>query len=227
MSKEVTYDNSYEKFIKITSTGNIDFEISLSLTKEEAEIFQVFPDNIETVSDCEKFFKEENQEKQAATFGTNQFKRNNIYDYIRLSSNNATINSLLVINRSFKRKAFIEFISMSEIKFKPENIYLNDVIKNITEQNFLFLVENNFLPHLESKIKFVIKIDNRVEKVFGNVCENSNSQNESVLKKENINNDNNNDNDKENIFLFKEEGNEERNVSQSVQKEIVQLKIIA
>jgi len=173
MSKEVTYDQKEEKFIKISSTGYIDFKITLSLTAQEAEIFGVFPEKIEKISDCKEFLKPFSNETQQMTFKTEQFKKSNIYDFIRLSSNNSTINSLIVINRAFKKKAFIEFITLSELRFKPEDAFLREFVKNISEQNFLFLVENNFLPNLDSKIKFLIKIDNKEVRSFENICESS------------------------------------------------------
>lgn len=180
MSKEVTPDNHTEKFIKITSTGNIDLEITLSLTSEEAEAFGIFPEKIETIADCEEFLKQTNLDNQQMTFKTEQFKKANIYDFIRLGTNNSTINSLLVINRAFKKKAFIEFITMSELKFKENESFLHEFVKSITEQNFLFLVENNFLHNLDSKIKFVIKIDNRVVKEFANICLSANQAPENI-----------------------------------------------
>lgn len=171
MSKEVTCENKEEKFIKISSTGYIDFEITLSLTEQEAEVLNVFPEKIENLSDCQEFLKSFGPDTQQMTFKSEQFKKSSIYDFIRLSSNNSTINSLLVINRAFKKKAFIEFITLSELRFKPENAFLREFVKNISEQNFVFLVENNFLQNLNSKIKFVIKIDNKVAKSFENICE--------------------------------------------------------
>jgi len=185
MSKEVTYEPKDDKFIKISSTGNIDLEITLSLTEKEAENFRVFPDKIDSIADCEEFLKPLNQEMQQMTFKTDQFKKSNIYDYIKLTSNNSTISSLLVINRAFKKKAFIEFITLSELKFKPENSFLKEFVRNISEQNFLFLVENNFLPNMDSKIKFVIKIENKIVKIFENICLCNEQPEASILKPEN------------------------------------------
>jgi hypothetical protein len=205
MSKEVTYDHKEEKFIKISSTGYIDFDITLSLTSQEAKIFCVFPEKIETPSDCKEFLKPFTQEIQQMTFKTDQFKKANIYDYLRLSSNNATINSLLVVNRAFKKKAFVELITLSELRFKPENAFLREFVKIISEQNFLFLVENNFLPNLDSKIKFDIKIDNKIVKSFENICEPSGHQQQidsSMMKKANSNS-------LENSLLFNLEKREE------------------
>ena len=168
MSKELTNENPKDKFIKLTSTGIVDLELTVVLTEQEAEMFNIIPENLQTITDCLVFLTQIPLENQ--TNKTDQFKKPNITDYIRINSPNATLNSLLVINRAFKKKAFIEFIALSEIKFKESDLFLKEVIKNITEQNFLFIVENNFLKNLNTKIKFTIKINNKIVKFFDNIC---------------------------------------------------------
>ncbi len=168
--------SSEKKFIKLTSTGNLNLELTLLLTNQEAELFKVFPDMILSISDCENFLKPQIQTKFEMSFKSEQFKKKDIYDFIRLSSENLTINSLLCMSRASSKKAFIEFITLSKMRFKPKNTFLNDFVKTICENNFLFLIENNLLPQLNSKVKFTIKIDNRVVKVFENICDETSSE---------------------------------------------------
>lgn len=182
MSSNKTFNSSsYElnnssqnnkNFIKITSTGILDLELTLLLSTKEAELLNFFPEKIKTISDFETFLQPQNKQMPNMTLKSEQFQNaKNIFNFFRLSSENLTINSLLVLNRASNKKAFIEFIALSEMRFRPENDFLRDVIKTVCENNFLFLVENNFLNGLNSKVKFVVKIENKVVKVFENICE--------------------------------------------------------
>lgn len=180
-----------DKFIKITSTGIVDFDIIVSLTELEADQMMLYPEKIESISDLKKFFMPINIDTEQMTFQTELQRKGNIYDFIKLTSNNKTINSLLFVNRAFKKKAFIEYVTMTELKFREGEEFLKEVVKNITEQNFLFLVENEFLNNLNSKISLVIKIENKVVKKFDNICQVS--ENPSDKEKNSNNEENNND----------------------------------
>lgn len=172
MAKQMSYENMSNKFIKLVSTGVVDFHFTLSLTEQEAEMFNVITNKLDKISDCASFLTNE-ENNLFLTSTPKENKKLNIFDNIRFSSNNPTINSLLFINRAFKKKVFIEYITMNEIFFASENSFMKDVIKYVTEQNFLFLVENRFLPKLDSKITFEIKISNKTIKIFENICDNN------------------------------------------------------
>ena len=180
----------FDKFVKLSSTGKMDLKISIILTHQEAEKFNIYPEKIETISDCFDFLSKNYNESLKGS-NSEQYKKLNIYDHIRLTSNNSTLNTLLFINKSFKKKVFIEFITMTEIKFREIDFFLKEFLKNVTEQNFLFIVENNFLSKLETKIKLEIKIDNNVEKSFENICVNNSDliddQNKEMENKNNKN----------------------------------------
>ncbi len=169
-------NESNSKFIKLVSTGLIDLHLTLILSEHEAEHFKVFPAKIDKMADCASFLSAQGV-NLFMTSSQIESKKLNIFDNIRLSSNNPTINTLLVLNRAFKKKIFVEYVTLNEIRFCPEESFMKDVLKFITEQNFLFLVENKFLQNSLSQIKFEIKINNKTVKVFENICDNSNSNN--------------------------------------------------
>jgi hypothetical protein len=241
-NNEKDNDNN-DNFIKMTSTGIVDFEIIISLTEIEANQFQIHPEKIETIKDLKKLFfpndlQVEENDLHSDSHSLSQCQKKtttaNIYDYIKLTSNNKTINSLLFINRAFKKKAFIEYVTMSEIKFKEGEEFLKEIVKNITEQNFLFLVENEFLPNLNSKISIIFKIENKVIKNFNNIClyvENKNTiekeTNTNIIDNENekgnddgIENLKNDNNQNQEINKDNNSNNNEENNSNNTNKEL-------
>jgi hypothetical protein len=169
------------KFIKLVASGSINFELLLILSEQEAEFFNINPYKINKISDCKDFLTNQSNNFFLTSQNQNQKQQFNIFDNIRLQSNNNTLNTLLIINRAFKNKIFIEYITMNKIKFSSENSFLKEVLRNVTEQNFLFLVENNFLQDLDSQIKFTIKINNKIIASFENICDNDHSNNDNEI----------------------------------------------
>jgi hypothetical protein len=48
------------------------------------------------------------------------------------------INTLLIINRAFKNKIFIEYITMNKIKFSSENSFLKEVLRTEKQSQYNF-----------------------------------------------------------------------------------------
>ena len=70
---------SNDKFIKITSTGVIEFDIVISLSETEAEQMQLFPDQINTIKDCKQFFCQPDLDEENMTYPGDIQKKANIY----------------------------------------------------------------------------------------------------------------------------------------------------
>jgi hypothetical protein len=162
-------------FVKVVSMGHLDLELILSLTEEEMKRFNV-PEisSINSLADCEKFLfpaeseeeikkKQDEEEKQRESNKKNsdqktiKEKEETILDFIRLNSTNSTITAMLMINKAFKKKTFIEYLTLSETVYKEEEEFMREVIKYVTEQNYLFIIENGVFE-IPSKIKFTIKL---------------------------------------------------------------------
>jgi len=77
-------------------------------------------------------------------------KEKRIQDKVTLSSKNFTINALLFINRANKVKTFIEYIILNEPVFKPEEEYMKEIFRNVTELNFVFLIPYNIIENLNN-----------------------------------------------------------------------------
>jgi len=129
MSKDDSREQiKFKKYIKISATGNIDLEITLTVTSDEADYLHIFPNKISNLKDCEEFLQPIMIKMQELT-NKQENKLANIFDYVRLSSNNTTINSLIIMNKTSKKKAFIEFITLSELKFSEEVYFLKEFVQ--------------------------------------------------------------------------------------------------
>lgn len=212
------------KFIKLVSTGLLDLHLTLTLSDQEAEFFQVFPEKLDKLADCASFLSSQGN-NLFMTSSQIESKRLSIFDHIRLSSNNNTINSLLVLNRAFKKKIFVEYVTMNEVKFFDEHFFMKDLLKYVTEQNFLFLVENKFLKNSQSQIRFEIKINNKTVKLFENICDDSNTDNSIRIDEvrsdsnNNLNNFNINLNNFNNSNTYFENNNEDINKNENTEND--------
>jgi hypothetical protein len=146
---------SKKTFVKVVGIGLFDINLNLTLTEDEAKKFNV-PElsEINSLTDCKSFLidnsEKNNQDETAKKIPT-------IFDYFVITTNNSTINTLLFINKAFKNKTFIEYLILSEPVFKEEEKFLYDVIKNVTEQNYLFVLENRILK-IPMKFNFTFNV---------------------------------------------------------------------
>lgn len=117
------------EFVKVASIGPIELNFHLCLSESDCDRFNLpknFTDNFESISDCRELLM--NKE---------------ILKRISISTSNSTINTLLFINRAFKKKTFIEYLSFGLGNFKRSEDFMKDVVKYVTEQNYLFIIESD------------------------------------------------------------------------------------
>jgi hypothetical protein len=143
---ESSKKNKEENFVKIVAMGPIDLDLTLSLHPGEFQRYKI-PEvkTIENITMLQEVLFE----------GTNP--KPHILDLIRLSSSNQTIASLLLLNKAFHKKTFIEYLSFTDLNMTGEAAFIREVVKYVTEQNYLFLIEGNIFP-VEWKIQFTIKL---------------------------------------------------------------------
>ena len=168
---------------KLCSIGLLNINFNLVLRKSVAENNNFNIDDYNSIEDIEKIFHLKKDIK-ADNFNENI---NNIdyINYISLSSDDNLLNSLLFINRAYKIKTFIEFLIPNEIKFKKRNYFLKNIINEILNRNYFFVVENNII-NKTSKLKFIIIIIN--------------DDNETIISKKEINLIEENENIEKDIF---------------------------
>jgi hypothetical protein len=145
----MTNKEDKNSFVKIVSMGPFDLDLTLALTEEQMIRFEV-PDisRINTLADCKEFLIKAKNETKG--------EHRSLLDYIRVSSTNSSITTLLTVNKAFKKKTFIEYLVLSECLYNEEELFMKDIVKYVTEQNYLFVIENN-LYEIPTNITFTIK----------------------------------------------------------------------
>jgi hypothetical protein len=136
----------------LVSLGALDLEFTLTLTEEEALLYEINHEDIKSLKDCEKFLNKTFEKK--------------ITDYIGLTSKNSTINTLLFMNKANHNKTFIEYITLSNFNLEEEESFMNEIIHTVTDSNFFFINYQNIYPHVPNKITFSIKIEGKDDIVF-------------------------------------------------------------
>ena len=131
------------QFLKLSAFGPLDLELCLFLTDDDISQFSINLKEIKNIKDCESFLKEKKIQEQ-----------------ISITSKSFIVNSLLFINRAYKFKTFIELILLNEPIFSEEEDFMKEILKIITEQNFLFLLPNKVLDNLECNLSLSIKTEN-------------------------------------------------------------------
>ena len=141
---------------KLCSIGLLNIKLTLTLRKSFAENNNFNIDNYNSSEDLSKLFP-----PKISSNSENIKKENYIdyMDYISLSSDDNLLNTLFYINRAYKTKTFIEFLIPNEIKYNEKNYFLKNLINEILNRNYFFVVENNIINE-SSTIKFIIKILN-------------------------------------------------------------------
>ena len=140
--------------VRIVSIGVLDLTLHLTLTKTQAEEYNVDMSKLKEAKDLSVLFENTNDSKEDSF---SSFENESITNLITLTSDNPLINSLLYINRAFRQRCFIEYITYNEICFSEEMKFFNQVIKEVTHNNFLYIIQYR-LKDVPSKVYFEIKI---------------------------------------------------------------------
>ena len=141
--------------VRIVSIGTLDLTFHLSITKSQSKQLNI---NL----------NELNETKDLSVLFDNNISNNDesIIDYITLSSNNPLITMLLYINRAFKQRCFIEYITYNELFFSDELLFVKNLIKEVTQNNFLYIVQYR-LKDIPSNLSLEIKIlDDNTNKII-------------------------------------------------------------
>ena len=134
---------------KLCSLGIFDIVLNLELFQKEANKYNFNINKYNSIEDLEKLFQPKNKYNNNDNF--------NILEHIALSSENNLINTLLFINRAYKKKSFIEFIMPNHLKINEKRTNILNAIKHILNKNYFFIIENK-IANFTSSIKFRIKI---------------------------------------------------------------------
>ena len=170
-----------QKIISLGSSLNIEF--ILSLTEKEYSHYNINYNNINSLLDLKTYLECYN----INNFYSPKKKDMNILNLILINSEDSLFNSLLFINRANKIKSFIELLIPFSPKYSKELEFMNDSLKFVLENNFLFLEYFNIF-NIKPNLNFVIKLidDNQaVLKTKQFLITNENKYEEENIKNEN------------------------------------------
>ena len=132
---------------RIFGLGQLDLELILALPKEFADHFDLT--TINTVKDLKSLLND----------------HKGLWDFIQLQSSSSLINIFLYINKTYNLKSFTEFIDLNEIIYTEDDDYMKEIIKYVTEHNYLFIQEANLMK-CPSKVSFTLKCGKTFKKTF-------------------------------------------------------------
>ena len=167
-------DNKYKNIKSLASSLNL--EMILSLEERQYESLNIKYKEIEKVEDLNNFCPK------------NPLEMKKLTSLIELQSNNFLFNSILFINQSSNIKYPIKYLIPFSPKFPQELYFMYEVIKTITEINYIYIEEYNILD-IKPNIVFTLKlIENDLtvdEKSFLIVNENNYRNNNNIKIVEN------------------------------------------
>ena len=109
----------------ILSWGAVDLVLDITWTLEELIDLEVEWDNLNSLEDI-RFLKE----------------KKDLWQKFELSTTNPTLLTLLFLNKTSKKKSYIDYIPFGTPKFEGDDEYFSEIIKIVTEQNYLNINEN-------------------------------------------------------------------------------------
>jgi hypothetical protein len=133
---------------RITTMSRVDFDYCLNLPEEKAKELGLELDNITKVEDL-AFLKDKKE----------------LWDLINLTSNDQIISQLLFMNKVQTNKTFVELTLFNTLKYEEKELFMKEILENVTEHNYLFLNETDFNLKSDLRISFTLKFGKR-NKVF-------------------------------------------------------------
>ena len=147
------YNSSNNNTQNIASIGILDLTFTLSLTQTKAKQLHFNINNYNSFNDLEKAFY-----PSSINNNSNDFEEELLLDYVSLSSNNMLLSSLLYLNRCSTIRFFIEFITVNDFELTTEQLWFKSFLQDVTERNFLFLMQYDINKNIQSHFEFVLKI---------------------------------------------------------------------
>ena len=131
--------------------GSFDINISLGLTEKQYSFLNINYDKIKDLSELKHYFNNNDN------FNKDDSNQNlSVLSLLSISSTNSLFNNLLFINRANKVKSFIEYIVPFLPKYEFEYNFMEDIVKFISEKNYIFIEYYNLLD-IKPNITFSLK----------------------------------------------------------------------
>ena len=147
-----TPSRNIDTLAKIISVGaSLDIDITLTCTKSRLEFLGIQYENICKLEDFQPIFQDETITPE-------------LFPHITLSSKNFLINSLLYINKANRTKSFVEYLIPFQCKYSPNYEFMEPIVKDVIELNYIFLEEFNLLD-IKPNIKFASIVKTMILKI--------------------------------------------------------------
>ena len=118
--------------------GSLEFDLCLALTEVQYKNLNIDYEKVSSLTDL------------------NKVNLSSLSSIISLTSDNFLLNSLLFVNRANRTKSFVEYIIPFTCKYNDDVSFMEEVVKSVTEKNFIFIEEFNLL-NLTPRITLTLK----------------------------------------------------------------------
>jgi len=139
--------SKHSDVMKVVSLGQYEFDLNLNITEDQAKRYKLDWDQVKSIDDLNQILQ--NQD---------------IRDQIIISSKSDLINLLLFMNKTNKKKIFVEFLALNSLYFNEDFSFLNEKIVSDFDDYFVQFKETNCLPR--NKFTLNLFVENKGKKSF-------------------------------------------------------------
>ena len=132
---------------RILSMGSVDLIMNFEFTEDELIDLELEFDKLNSLTDL-KFLEE----------------KKDLWNKFELTSNNPTLITLLYLNKVNKKKSYIDYVPLGLPTFSDEEKYFEEVVKFVTEQNYLSINESQLEEGARYSIIINLKYEENVKR---------------------------------------------------------------
>ena len=133
---------------RILSMGSVDLIMNFEFTEDELIDLELEFDKLNSLTDL-KFLEE----------------KKDLWNKFELTSNNPTLITLLYLNKVNKKKSYIDYVPLGLPTFSDEEKYFEEVVKFVTEQNYLNINESQLEEGARYSIIINLKYEENVKQI--------------------------------------------------------------
>ena len=137
-----------EAIPRILSLGAVDLIMNIEFTDDELIELGVEFENLNALTDL-KFLEE----------------KKDWWNKFELTTRNPTLITLLYLNKVSKKKSYIDYCPLGLPKFSDEEKFFEDVLKFVTEQNYLSINEAQLEEGSRYSIVLNMKYEDQVKQI--------------------------------------------------------------
>ena len=133
---------------RILSMGSVDLIMNFEFTEDEIIDLELEFDKLNSLTDL-KFLEE----------------KKDLWNKFELTSNNPTLITLLYLNKVNNKKSYIDYVPLGLPTFSDEEKYFEEVVKFVTEQNYLSINESQLEEGARYSIIINLKYEDNIKQI--------------------------------------------------------------